>query len=284
MSARQRRVIGMAAALAILALPIGIYVGGRPGQQDALEKAVVDLQFFPIRPPTTLRGPGSLYHVDVNGNILGTVCEADQLLVSALSQESPTTLLTASALQEAEYSIEGGVIEKINAKLKSKQLQSVRLSLRDVRVLEIPQADLTNITARLVKSPDCDATIKQLLNARELVCQGASVLLASAEYRTQTEQDTTTAGTLAAHELEVVSAALKEANIDSSATVKSALGAQSGASVAGAGTRLVSGRNLYYGIKTAPLCMTPPDAPKEWRIPRNVVERVIYRVWQLSPL
>jgi hypothetical protein len=284
MSARRRRAIGTIAALAIFAVPIGIYFGGRPSHQDALERAVVDLQFFPIRPPTTLRGPGSLYHVDVSGNILGTVCEADQVLVSALSQESPTTLLTASALQEAEYSIEGGVIEKINAKLKTKQVQSVRLSLQDVRVLEIPQADLTNITARLVKSSDCSATIKQLLNARELVCQGASVLLASAEYSTQTEQGTTTDATLAAHELEVVSKALKEANIDGSATVKAALGAQSGANVAGSGTRLVSGRNLYYGIKTAPLCMTPPDAPKEWRIPRNAVERVIYRLWQLSPV
>src|SRR5688572_9871486 len=106
MTARSRRIIAIIVAVAVFAIPIGVYLSGRPGHQDALEKAVIDLQFFPIRPPTTLRGPGSLYHVDVDGNILGTVCEADQILVSALSQESPTTLITATALEEAEYSVE----------------------------------------------------------------------------------------------------------------------------------------------------------------------------------
>ena len=101
MTVRSRRIVTTILAIALFAIPIGVYVSGRPDHQDALEKAVVDLQFFPIRPPTTLRGPGSLYHVDVNGNILGTVCEADQILVSALSQESPTTLITATALEEA---------------------------------------------------------------------------------------------------------------------------------------------------------------------------------------
>jgi hypothetical protein len=119
------------------------------------------------------------------------------------------------------------------------------------------------------------------VRARELVCQGASVLLASADYRVELEQSTE-AKSVAQSDLRVVSDVLKETQIDDTATVKAKLGAQSEASESGSTYRLTSGKNLYYGIKIAPLCITPPDAAEEWRVPRNQVERLIYRLWQLA--
>ena len=255
---KRRHYFLLAAAIA-MALPAGVYIAGRPSQQDALEQAIIKLQFFPVRPPSTLRGPGSLYHVDLNGNILDTVCTADQVLVSNLVHELPTTLIVANALQNAGYSIDGNIVDKINAKLATKQFQSIRYELRDVRVIEIAQAGLTGLNRRLTQNPDCDETIGRLVRARELVCQGASVLLASAEYRVELEQSAE-AGSVAISDLQVASDVLKESQIDNSAKVKAKLGAQSEASAAGSSYRLTSGKNLYYGIKVAPLCVTPPDS------------------------
>ena len=275
---KRHRVLLFTAAVA-LALPARVYLDGRPGQEDALEQAIVKLQFFPVRPPSMLRGPGSLYHVDVNGNILDTVCTADQLLVSQLAQESPTTLIVASALQNAGYAIDGNVIDRINAKLNAKRFQSIRYELKDVRVIEVAQANLAGISRRLVQNSDCDAIVGELVNARELVCQGASVLLASAEYRVDMEHSSQ-AGSSAESYLRVARDVLKETQNDT--TVK--LAAQSEASQAGSSYQLTSGKNLYYGIKVAPLCVTPSASSDPWRVPRNGFERMIYRVWQLSPI
>jgi hypothetical protein len=270
------------AAVVALAAPAGVYLSGRPSQQDALEQAIIKLQFFPVRPPSTLRGPGSLYRVDVSGNILDTVCTADQVLVSSLAQESPTTLVVASALQNAGYALDGNILDKINAKLQAKQFQTIRYELRDVKVIEISQANLAGIGKRLLKNTDCDQTVGQLVRARELVCQGASVLLASADYRIELEQSAE-AESVVKGDLQVVSDVLKEVQIDDTAKIRQ-LGAGTEASEASSTYRLTSGKNLYYGIKVAPLCLTPPDASEEWRIPRNRLERMVYRLWQLSPI
>src|SRR5688572_4115247 len=121
-----RRFILIGIMIAVLVIPAVVYVTGRPSQQDALEQAIIKLRFFPCRPPSTLIGPGSLYHVDLHGNIVDTVCAADHVLVANLSRDSPTALITTKALREAEYSLDGGIIEKINAKLSSRHLESVR--------------------------------------------------------------------------------------------------------------------------------------------------------------
>ena len=278
-----------------MALPASVYFVGKPSQEDALEQAIVKLEFFPVRPPSMLRGPGSLYHVDLSGNILDTVCTADQVLVSSLVHESPTTLIVASALQSAGYAIDGNVVDKINAKLNTKQLESIRYELRDVKVIEIAQADLMGINNRLVQNTDCDQTISRLVRARELVCQGASVLLASADYSVALKQSSEAGSAAAsglqpeaspptANDLQVVSDVLKETQIDDAAKVRPKLGAQSQASESGSSYQLTSGKNLYYGIKIAPLCVTPLASSKEWRVPRNGLERMIYRLWQLSPV
>ena len=209
----KRRHHFLLAAAVAMALPAGVYFVGKPSQQDALEQAIITLQFFPVRPPSMLRGLGSLYHVDLNGNILDTVCTADQVLVGNLVHESPTTLIVANALQNAGYAIDGNIVDKINAKLSTKQFRSIRYELRDVRVIEIAQAGLTGINRRLTQDLDCDETIGRLVRARELVCQGASVLLASAEYRVELEQSAE-AGSVAMSELQVASDVLKETQVD----------------------------------------------------------------------
>lgn len=303
-----RRRLFLLAAVAAFAMPASVYVVGKPSQEDALEQAIVKLQFFPVRPPSMLRGPGSLYHVDLNGDILDTVCTADQVLVSSLVHESPTTLIVASALQSAGYAIDGNVVDRINARLKTNQLESIHYEMRDVKVIEIAQADLMGINNRLVQNTDCDQTISRLVHARELVCQGASVLLASADYRVDLKQSSEAASATASDSQskegpaaaggpepkaspaaigdiqQAMSETFKEAQIDDSVKVRPKLGAQSQASESGSSYQLTSGKNLYYGIKIAPLCVTPQDSSQEWRVPRNGLERMIYRLWQLSPV
>jgi hypothetical protein len=284
---RQRRRVAFAlAAVAALAVPAFVGLWRQVDQRDALEGAIVDLGFYPIRPPTTLRGPGSFYHVDPAGNIAVMVCEADHVLVGSQIDESPTTLITAETLQKADYAIDAGVVEQINAKLTSKRVQSVHYELSDVKVLEIPRASLVGIARRLISNPDCDQAIKQLVDSRELVCQGASVLLASASYAVKVDTDRAAEGTVdvGADELALVRDVLKQSEVDSSARVVPKLGAQTQGDATGSSSKLVSGDNLYYGIKLNPLCMAPAQATRPWRLPRNLIERWAFRFWQLSPV
>src|SRR5262249_30655861 len=120
-----------------------------------------------------------------------------------------------------------------------------------------------------------------LVRARELVCQGASVRLASADYRVELEHSANAASVV---DLRVVSDVLRVSQIDDCAQLKAKLGAQTQASDAASRYRLPSGKNVYYGIKIAALCVTPQESTKEWRVPRNGLERLIYRLWQMSPV
>lgn len=277
-----RLILGLL-AFGALALPTAIGMSGHDDAGNELETAVVKLGFFPIRPPSTLRGPGSIFHVNLRGEIQGTVCEVSNVLAGSVLRESPTELTTAKALRDATYDLDAGLLEQINTKLVSKRVESVRLEFTDVKVREIAGENLVGIASRLQRNPDCKFEIERLLRSRELVCQGTEVLLASVEYDVAVKADLGATSKVSAtqSDLEQVRDALSESDFDRGAEIVPAFAKAQGGSI-DESHRLTSGRGLYYGIKLSPLCLTPNDADREWRIPRNWLERAQYYLWQRS--
>lgn len=285
----RRKLLTVLLLVGVLGIPAAVGLPGQFEDRDPLEAAIDNLGFFPTRPPTRLRGPGSLFLVGVDGSIKRTVCEADHVLVGSLVQESDTTLTAARYLQKVGYSLDAGIVDRINAQLESKRIATVRYELNNVKVLEISGDRLVGISQRLMRDPNCALAIEQLVKSREFVCQGVSVLLASAKYTVEADSRQTGGGKVSTDDLGVVGEVLRESDVDSTVAVvpdlrtRSTLAAQSSGTHVEQSYMLSTGEGLHYGVKLNELCMTPADAETPWRLPRNAVERVAFKFWQLWP-
>src|SRR3546814_13263568 len=71
--------------------------GGYTG--TALERTLRDIGFYPIKPPSTLVGPGSIYHVSRDGSFYTTICKADEMAVASVIHQSPREETVARELQ-----------------------------------------------------------------------------------------------------------------------------------------------------------------------------------------
>src|SRR3954453_15616219 len=77
----------------------------------------------------------------------------------------------------------GGKIESINENLGMKEVSNISLKFTNVAVMEISSENLYEISQnKLAAGSHCDVEINNLLRARQFVCQGQSILRASANY------------------------------------------------------------------------------------------------------
>ena len=284
MTAR-RKVLWALVATNVLGIPALIGLPSQCERRDPLETAINDLGFYPTRPPTRLRRPGSLFLVGVDGNIIRTVCAADG---AEPIPESDSTAIAASLLQNANYSLDGRIVDQVNAHLAAQRVQTVRYELSDVKVLEIAGNRLVSIAERLQSDPDCATAIKQLVRSREFVCQGVSVLLASARYAVEIDARRSANGEVSTHDLSTIGDAMRKSNVDVAVDAQvqnnDGTNTQSTGSAAEHTYTLASGEALDYGVKVNDLCLAPSDATTPWRLPRNVIERIIVKAWQLWPI
>jgi hypothetical protein len=280
---RQLRLALGCAAFVVLAAPVAVALVANGGP-NAMDRAIQMMGFSPVRPPNTLVGPGSLYNVDLAGNVLLTVCQVDPVIIGTVLRTSPVPTVDGKSLEDTHYGVDSSVIDKINSELTSKRITSVQYGFHQAKVLEASEAELRGIAQRMVGNENCQAEIDKHLNARELVCQGVAVLLASADYTVQADSSLSGKSKLNAADLGVVGKVLNETHVDTTATVmkKDSFVATSGSADSSA-YQLQSGDGLYYGIKLEPICLTPKNATTAWRIPRNALERWAYRLWQLWP-
>jgi hypothetical protein len=281
----RRRVLWALVVANLLGIPALIGLPSQCERDDPLETAINDLGFYPTRPPTRLRRPGSLFLVRVDGTIIRTVCEANE--VNAI-RESDSTTVAARLQRNAGYALDGRVVDQINARLDAQLVQAVRYELSDVKVLEIAGNRLVSIAERMKSDPDCEKAIGVLVRSREFVCQGVSVLLASAKYTVEIDSRRSANGEISTDNLNAITDVLQSATLDGTGDARAR--DVGGASAHSSGSdnehslTLVSGEGLDYGVKLDDLCLTPPDATTPRRLPRNVVERIIYKAWQLSPI
>src|SRR3546814_806375 len=192
------RIAKIVFVVALAGIP-AIYIASRVGYTGtALERTLRDIGFYPIKPPSTLVGPGSIYHVSRDGSFYTTICKADEMAVASVIQQSPSEETVARELQKTKYALDADPVGMVNAKLESDAVESITYSLRNVTLLEIPLDRNEEIFLALTEQKPCRDVVDRLLANREFVCQGQSVLIASVEY--QLEAKTAAGGTVRSEE------------------------------------------------------------------------------------
>ncbi|WP_207477919.1 hypothetical protein [Arenibaculum pallidiluteum] len=254
---------GRSAVLLSSVLVTGValwYAASMSGTAVAMDKSLEGMGFFPLRPPTTLVGPGSIYHVSRDGKFYRTVCKADQSRVTKAIERSPSEKVIAQQLSNGKISLGASVTELVRAGIGNTAIQSVSYSLSDVAVLEIPLNKNEEIFVALTSEPSCRSQVDHLLRNGELVCQGQTALVASVDYQIQTSSRTDVQAELDQEQLMKVKGILQE-------SVGAEVEVQSG--------RIRSGVGLHYGIKVNPFCVTRPEDRFPRRIPQHYGHRIL---------
>jgi hypothetical protein len=223
---------------------------------DKLNEAIMDIGFYPITPPNILRAPGSIYQVSSDGKYYTMLCEVDPKRLVDVTRTSPTNSQVSSELRKARLGVSAELLRNIKTSSDTKLVEAVRLELDDVEVLEVSLEQLAVIADELLKRETCDHEVKKYLEAGDYVCQGQQVLKATTRYTVAFDDTATAEG-----RLERTAETIK-LNFDSDARVE--------------GGQIVSGKNLYYGMKLAPRCLYLPDQ-KSRRPPLSVWYRVANR-------
>src|SRR5262245_33081025 len=91
----------IALVLAVVAGQAMYFFLHRPS--TALERTLWDIGFYPIRPPSTLVAPGSIYHVSRDGKFYTLVCKADEQVTRPVMERSSSEETVARELQDVEY-------------------------------------------------------------------------------------------------------------------------------------------------------------------------------------
>jgi hypothetical protein len=253
------RVVRIILVLAVVSLP-AIYIFFLTGHTGtALDRTLWDIGFYPVKPPSNLVGPGSIYHVSRDGKFYTTICKADEEDIKSVMERSPSEEMIARELQNTNYGLGADPVRFINAKLNSDVVESVNYTLTSVNVLEIPLEKNYEIFVKLTQRDACRQAIDSLLQAREFVCQGQSGLVATVEYKLTSKA--------------VVEGGAKITPEDGP-TIKAALEAAVNADIKFDRGRFVSGTGLHYGVKVNPTCVArPTDGARH--LPRNTFDRIV---------
>lgn len=250
----------IALALALIGLPAVFFFSRIGYSGTALDRTLWDAGFYPVKPPSTLVGPGSIYHVSRDGKHYTAICRADALEVGPLLERSPSEEIIARELQKARYGLGVDPSRLINGKLDSDLVESVHYTLSGVSVLQISLERNDELLVKLAERQACQRVIDRLLAQRQFVCQGQSVLSATVEYHLATKTSAGGSATVTPDNAPKVKAALE-------ATLNTSIDVEEGRFIAGAG--------LHYGIKVNPTCMARPGDRAARQLPRNKLERVV---------
>jgi hypothetical protein len=234
--------------LALFTLPVAViipavwYVAFGPHRDDMV-KAIREYGFEPLIPPNQLRGPGALYLVE--GNSLRKVCDVDPPLLTGKLQKSPTLDHVRRRLEKGKFSLGGGYVDELNAKLDGARVTTIEYRMRDVAISEIAMDDLLEIQDNLLRQKSCDDVVQRLLKANKQVCPGYAALSATTSYKVHYDVKVDT------------SAQTKMATM---ALVQRVIEADSGGQIQIQSADELFGENLFYGIQLSKFCITPDTA------------------------
>lgn len=259
------QMIKIAIAVAVAAVPAVAIALQFGGTRNALDRALESNGFYPLKPPSTLVGPGSIYHVSRDGKFYRTICKADESKVAPFVVRSPSEEMIARELQKAKYSLGADPIRLINAHLDSDTIESANYTLSSVSVLEIPLDRNEEIFIELTGHEACKKAIDDLLANREFVCQGQSALLATVEYRLTSKA--TVGGK--------VELTPEKLTPEKASSIKAALQESVNANIDFTNGKFTSGTGLYYGVKVNPYCISRPTDRVARRLPRNRFDRFV---------
>ncbi len=247
---RLKWLVTLAVAVVPLAASATVYFY-RP-DPDRLNEAIQKIGFYPITPPTNLRAPGSIYHVSSDGKYYTMLCQVQPERLLSVTRTSPTNKQVSTELRKARLGISAEILQQVQSSSNAKLLEAIKLELDDVEVLEVSLEDLAIIADELLGRGTCDKVVRKYLEEGDYICQGQQVVKATTTY-------TVAVNNAAGGELTRVAEVIK-LNYSSDVRVE--------------GGRIVSGKNLYYGMKLAPRCLYLPGQSSK-RPPLTRWERIL---------
>lgn len=216
----------------------------RPPPTEVVEDIEVAIKKYyrhdPLTPPSSLRGPGSIYVVD-EGNQVRKVCsttaEQDKYI-----EESTTQSRIATTAAGVRFAVGGSIIESLNAKLAGTRVESIEFGIKDATIREITEAKLGRIENELMSDPYCESRVGRILADNKKVCSGYSSLTASISYKVRFARDS---------EL-TAETKLAQANV-----IKEMIETHGGGTVSAQTAEQYSGEKLIYGILLSSYCILP---------------------------
>src|SRR5690349_21149941 len=253
-----------AIAVIVAAAPLAAHSFQKPSG-DQLGDTLRDLGFIPRTPPTTLMTLGSIYYIEPEGKHFFPICiaEKDDLGDAVRSSRSIALQEQLERKGQAATEISFDIGWLLKGGTDNKYVVKVNYSLTDVQVEEIELGANSQVYSRLMNQAQCSKMANQYLRAAGYVCQVASILSATAEYKLDSDSQ----GKLSTSS----SAAVSEVKD----MMKQAVEAQGHQDVVSKEGRLLAGKALQYGAALTPMCMAPATA----RFARAVPSTSFGRFW-----
>ncbi len=237
-------------ATLLLLIPAAVFVLYALNPTTGIDTAVRGIGFYPINPPSTLRHPGAIYHISPDGRSYSLLCGIDNETLIRTQRQSDTARRIATELTKLKIRVDAEIVENKAAAGASDIAKSIAYSLDAVRVYEISLEDLGEIAQNLQNTkPFCRAAVERYLNAGAYVCQIQQVMKASASY--QIDDQTNGSGKFGAEDM----LSFVRGKFEGDAKLVN--------------NAAVVGTDLFYGMRTAPQCLSLPDrhpplAPDSW--------------------
>jgi len=255
-------VYGLAAVAVSAAAPAVAEYVTRPSD-DPVGAVLRGYGFAPVNPPSTLMSVGSLYYVDADVRSFTAIChpdksDIDDAVIAGRSWEMQATLerngqLNTGVKLDLGWLFNGNVDRSYVAKVQS--------TLTDVVLEEIPLGPNWSIFAKLMQKPNCNEIAMKYLHAGGYVCQGQRTLRATAEFKldNDTQSKLATQATATSKDIKDI--------------VKLAVESQGNQTVVAKEGRLLSGKELTYGVTMTPLCLAPQNARFDRVLPGTALGR-----------
>jgi hypothetical protein len=255
----------LAAVLVTVVVPAAAYRLMTPADEDPMSETLRDFGFVRVRLPSNLMNVGSLYYVDSGLKDFKTTCHAHaaelgQDVIASRSWDIEKTLQRKGELDTA-VSIDFGSV--VNGTYDNDYTHTVRFSLTQITVEELPLDRSSLIYTKLMTDPACNSVALQFVDdaPRGYVCQVQKTLRATAEIKLDREvQDKLQANA----KVEDVTGKIKEA-----------IETQTNVSVVERDGRFFTGTALTYGVSMNPTCLAPLTSRFQRILPQTRLDRFL---------
>jgi hypothetical protein len=239
-------------SLAVLLVPVGAfaYPYFTSYLTDDFDVYLQAMGYNPLHPPRNEFRLGSLYDIDENGN-LDVVCPTTAAMADPVSGPDSENI---NWIRSGSFSVLGEIADRLRATVGEEYTKKVKLSLRDIRLLQIPASKDGDIQGALMSDRSCARAVANRLRVGHYICQVQSSFSAIAVYEIDDTQETSAtareggAGTAPSADKGKIRQALTDAvqAHDSTQTKES-------------GNSVLTG-NLVFGVKLEPVCISPLNA------------------------
>ena len=223
-------VFSLVVALAICAYVAPALVGGRAATIDSILR---QYKFTALAPPSTLVPPGTLVTViSEDPLVVGVICPSTESLGGELAKQLITS--DSSASEEAakltgEFNLGIADQERLSAAVGSKFAKTIRVTLSNVKVVEIPDSVVFDLISG--RKDSCSKAVEFRRKNGQKVSMIKSVIQASALYTVDFD------GTVDA-----------KSRADITRAIAGSLGLTEGSASNGT----IRGDNLFWGVRDDP--------------------------------